>query len=191
MTDGAVTPFLSTHLATSQRYRCGWLFACTSLASAADPDHDDAPERRRGDRGLVVGGLYTLWKIVMGVAATAVRPWGWYVLLASQPLILVWAGVYTIAFGSGRTDMVIIFVLAVVTAVLGFAYFYKRRTMFGATWRWRRLERWLPGWGRPGIDRSRRQARFRRPVARGPSGVHRRDGDHDRARGLREVTPPA
>ena len=32
------------------------------------------------------------------------------------------------------------------TAVVGFAYFYKRRSMFGATWRWRGLERWLPGW---------------------------------------------
>ena len=79
---------------------------------------------------------------------TTVRPWGWYVLLASQPLLLVWAVVYTIAFGSGRTDVVIIFVLATVSAVLGFAYFYKRRPMFGATWRWRGLERWLPGWAR-------------------------------------------
>ncbi len=67
-------------------------------------------------------------------------------LLASQPLLLVWAVVYTIAFGPGRTDVVIIFVLATVTAGVGFAYFYKRRAMFGATWRWRGLERWLPGW---------------------------------------------
>ena len=149
MIDRAATPVLPTHLATSPGYRWGWLFACTALASAADPSLTMHLSAAVGTWGLVVGGLYTLWKVVMGVAATAVRPWGWYVLLASQPLILLWAGVYTIAFNSGRTDVVIIFVLAVVSAVLGFAYFYKRRTMFGATWRWRTLERWLPGWAGP------------------------------------------
>jgi hypothetical protein len=149
MTDRAVTAVVPTTSAPSRRYRFGWVVACTFLASAADPTIPMHLSASLGTGGLVVGGLYTLWKLVIGVAATTVRPWGWSVLLASQPLLLVWAVVYTIAFGSGRTDVVIIFVLAVVTAVLGFAYYYKRRTMFGATWRWRGLERWLPGWAGP------------------------------------------
>jgi len=148
VTDRAVPAVPQTTSAPPQRYRFGWIFACTFLASAADPTMTMHLSASLGTWGLVVGGLYTLWKLVIGVAATTVRPWGWYVLLASQPLLLVWAVVYTIAFGSGRTDVVIIFVLATVSAVLGFAYFYKRRPMFGATWRWRGLERWLPGWAR-------------------------------------------
>ena len=146
MTDRAVPAVVQTTSAPSQGYRLGWLVACTSLASAADPTMTMHLSASLGTWGLVVGGLYTLWKLVIGVAATTVQPWGWYVLLASQPLLLVWAVVYMIAFGPGRTDVVIIFVLATVTAGVGFAYFYKRRAMFGATWRWRGLERWLPGW---------------------------------------------
>jgi hypothetical protein len=146
VTDRAVPAVVQTTSAPPQRYRFGWLVACTSLASAADPTMTMHLSASLGSWGLVVGGLYTLWKLVVGVAATTVRPWGWYVLLASQPLLLVWVVVYSIAFGPGRTDVVIISVLATVTAVLGFAYFYKRRPMFGATWRWQGLERWLPGW---------------------------------------------
>jgi len=149
VTGRAVPAVVQTTSAPSQRYRFGWLVACTSLASAADPTITVHLSASLGTWGLVVGGLYTIWKLVIGVAAATVRPWGWYVLLASQPLILVGAVVYTIAFGSGRTEVVIIVVLAVVIAVLGFAYYYKRRTMFGATRRWRGLERWLPGWAGP------------------------------------------
>jgi hypothetical protein len=149
VTDGAVTPVPHEHSVRSQRYRFGWSLACVSLASAADPTLAMQLGAVLGTGGVVVAGLYTVWKLVIGVAAAAVRPWGWYVLLASLPLVLVWAGVYTIAFGSERTDVVIIFVLAAVSGVLGLAYVYKRRTMFGARWRWRGLERWLPSWAAP------------------------------------------
>jgi hypothetical protein len=34
--------------------------------------------------------------------------------------------------------------ITVGSSTLSAAYFYKRRALFGATWRWRRAERWCP-----------------------------------------------
>lgn len=76
-----------------------------------------------------------------------VKPWGWYLMLLSYPvgfllrlpyLLLSQPAIWTF------TWVLLWWPPLIVWSLLTFAYFYKRRAMFGARWRWRLLERWCP-----------------------------------------------
>ena len=120
-----------------QTYKFGWFTAVSCLTGAANPDLF-APY------GGPLGVIHACGFLVVGLAAAVVRPWSWHVLLASQPLLLVYGGYYVAFVADDWMNRAMVAVVAVTTAVLQFAYFYKRRGMFGARWRWGRLERSYP-----------------------------------------------
>jgi hypothetical protein len=120
-----------------QTYKFGWLTAIGFLYGASDPD-------QFATNGAVLGAVFAVAQMVVGLAAAAVRAWSWFVLLAFQALMLVYGGYYVTFIAHTPTDRTIVAVTALTLPALQFAYFYKRRAMFGATWRWQLLERWLP-----------------------------------------------
>lgn len=86
--------------------------------------------------------LFTaVWIFSSGLAAVLVHPWGWFLLLV-HPLG------YLLGFFIIDTNPIVIKLVfatpLVAFGVLSMAYFYRRRVMFGATWRWSALERRLP-----------------------------------------------
>jgi hypothetical protein len=80
----------------------------------------------------------------MGLAAAVVRPWSWYVVLSSLAFPPVWGGLCIVFVTYDWLNRIGVAVVAVAVSVFPFAYFYKRRAMFGARGRWRRLERSCP-----------------------------------------------
>ena len=64
-----------------QPYRYGWVMAVVGLSGA----YPDIQEFGMG-RGLLVA----TWLLLIGLAAAFVQPWGWYVLVGSYPLELVY-----------------------------------------------------------------------------------------------------
>ena len=84
------------------------------------------------------------WLTVVGFAAAVVQPWSWYVLVAQGPLlIMLWAIAPRLTASSWWLDTLLTFLLVATLSTLWFIYFYKRRAMFGAKWRWRVVERWF------------------------------------------------
>lgn len=120
-----------------QPYRFGWFTAVSYLMGAANPDLLEV-------NGVALGVAHACGFLVVGLAAAVVRAWSWLVLLASQAFILVYGGYYMAFVSHHWTDRAYVAVAAVTMSVLQFVYFYKRRAMFGARWRWGRLERWCP-----------------------------------------------
>jgi len=120
-----------------QPYKFGWFTAVSCLTGAANPDLLEV-------NGAALGVAHACGFLVAGFAAAVVRAWSWLVLLASQAFLLVYGGYYMVFVSHYWTDRALVAVAAVTISVLQFAYFYKRRAMFGATWRWGRLERWCP-----------------------------------------------
>ena len=61
-----------------------------------------------------------------------------------KAVLLVYGGYCMVFVSQQWTDRAFVAVAAVTMSALQFVYFYKRRAMFGARWRWGRLERWCP-----------------------------------------------
>ena len=129
----------------SQPYRFGWVMAVVGLEGAY-PNIQDF--------GLGVGLLVAVWSLLMGLAAAFVQPWGWYVLMGSYPLQLVFAPLsfVFIVTPSPLVLKVIFLALAPALATVAAVYFYRRRATFGATWRWRTGERWWPRLAGPDVS---------------------------------------
>jgi len=120
-----------------QTYKLGWLTAISCLTGAFNPDLFEA-------NGVALGVVHACGFLVVGFAAAVVRPWSWHVLLTSPALLPVYGGYYMAFVAHDWMNRAMVAVIAVTSAVLQFAYFYKRRAMFGARWRWGRLERSYP-----------------------------------------------
>ena len=119
-----------------QGYAFGWCIACGSLAMGTN-------SLLLALQGFPLAAGSASWQLAVGLAAVVVKPWSWHVLLASQVLFPMWGGYY-MAFVA-RDWMNRAFVaFSITSSVIPFAYFYKRRAMFGARGRWQRLERWFP-----------------------------------------------
>lgn len=125
-----------TKAARPQGYALGWYVACSSLAMGASS-------------ALVLYGfpldlVLRSSSLVVGLAAAIVKPWSWYALLASAALSPVWGGLYMTLVASDWPNRLFVALATVLMTVVFFAYVYKRRAMFGAKGRWRRLEHWCP-----------------------------------------------
>src|SRR5262245_12958002 len=81
----------------------------------------------------------------MGLAAAAVKPWSLYVLLAGQAVLL--CAFLLIALVPSEMPKMAMIAGALTHTTVCFTYFYKRRGLFRAQWRWHWLERrsWLKG----------------------------------------------
>ena len=119
-----------------QPYRFGWIVACLSLGNSyLDAEH----------AGVLYGLAIAGSSLATGLAAALVRPWGWYVLLLYSPSLIVAATLYFAHFGKVPSigDLIPL-LLGLLWAILVSGYFYRRRAMFGARWRWKALERSFP-----------------------------------------------
>lgn len=129
--------------AFQQTYGFGWLyvyliFAWTSTMSKNASD--------------MTAYLFLAANVLAGLAAAVRRPWDWYVVLvasivhAARNLYLGTSHILDLEAGNSGA----LLWMSVVTAagsllgLLYFSYFYRRRAMFGASWRWRSLERLVP-----------------------------------------------
>ena len=128
----------------AQGYKFGWLVAAGGLSNLGNPALVEGWGLLLGTGGLALAALVATWSVVMGVAAAAVRRWSWYVLLVGHVLGLIWIALYVALVAPAWSDAAVALVVAPVYSVLSFAYFYKRRALFGAAWRWRLLERCCP-----------------------------------------------
>jgi len=97
------------------------------------------------EHGFPLDVVLRIWYLVIGLAAVVVRPWSLYVLFACLALIPVWGGLYVAFVASDWQNRIFVALATVPMTVLPLGYFYKRRAMFRARGRWRRLERWCPG----------------------------------------------
>ena len=127
-----------------QGYKFGWLVAAGGLSNLGNPALVEGWGLMLSTGGLALAALVAAWSVVMGVAAAAVRRWSWYVLLVGHVLGLAWIALYVTLVAPAWSDAAVALVVAPVYSVLSFAYFYKRRALFGAAWRWRLLERCCP-----------------------------------------------
>ncbi|HEU4368513.1 MAG TPA: hypothetical protein VFV05_09850 [Methylomirabilota bacterium] len=130
--------------ARPQGYTFGWVVACGGLSNLGNPALLEGWGSLLETGGPPLAGMVTVWSVVIGLAAAAVRPWSWYVLLACHGLGLVWTGLYAALVASAWRDVAIVAAIAPVYSLASFAYFYRRRALFGARGRWRLLERWWP-----------------------------------------------
>jgi hypothetical protein len=134
-----------------QGYTFGWIVACVGLSNLANPA---LVQGWSGSGGTLAGGV-TAWSVVLGMvaavgsvvlglAAAAVRPWSWYVLMACHALGLAWIGLYARLVAPGWLDALVALAVGLPCTVFSFVYFYRRRAMFGAARRWEWLEGWWP-----------------------------------------------
>ena len=123
------------------RYRFGWVIAWTSLGQAHEPQQFLAYAEHYGAWGTVLGVILLTWSIVFGVAAAAVRPWAWYVVIASPIVAVMTSAIFVARIASTPFDACVGAGGVVSLSLLVFVYFYRRRTLFGAAWRWHSAER--------------------------------------------------
>ena len=137
-------------------YRYGWVVAWYGLATMTDVGETPyGPEF--GLWGAVLGGGQGAWTIAQGLAAAVARPWAWYVLISAPVIVLAHWIVYAAAIAPTRHDVFMAALSVVVISTLPTVYFYRRRALFQARWRWAWAERWWPrlasqGPGRAGLD---------------------------------------
>lgn len=131
--------------ARPQRYVFGWLVAVGGLSNLGNPALTEGWGTLLGTGGAPLAGVVTAWSVVVGLAAAAVRPWSWYVLLGCHALGLLWIASYVAFRAAAWHDVAIAAGLGLLYTGLSFVYFYRRRAMFGAGGRWRALERLWPG----------------------------------------------
>jgi hypothetical protein len=127
-----------------QGYKFGWLVAAGGLSNLGNPSLVEGWGALLGSGGIALASVVTAWSVVMGLAAAAVRPWSWYVLLVGHGLGLAWTVLYVALVAPAWSDAAVALVAAPIYSVLSFAYFYKRRALFGARRRWSLLERCCP-----------------------------------------------
>jgi len=125
-------------------YKFGWLVAFGGLTNAVNPRLINDLGNMLDTSGTVLGVMVAGWSLAVGVAAAAVRPWSWYVLLASQLFGLTWGGLYMTLVARDWEARVMVAVFSLTISVISFAYFYRRRALFRARWRWQWLERSWP-----------------------------------------------
>jgi len=130
-------------------YKFGWLVAWSGLANAVNPKLINDLGYILGPWGIVLGVLIAGWSLAIGIAAAAVRPWSWFVLLASPLFVLAWGGLYMTLIARDWGSRAVVAVFSLTTSGICFSYFYKRRALFRARWRWQRLERSWPGLAGP------------------------------------------
>jgi hypothetical protein len=127
-----------------QTYKFGWFVASSSLAQAINPQLIKGLGDAFGLWGTVFATMVAGWFLAIGISAVAVRPWSWYVLLAAQWFLLVWGGLYIAFVAIDWNARAWVAVSSVGVAMIYFVYFYKRRSLFRARWRWEWLERSWP-----------------------------------------------
>ena len=162
-------PDVTTSSRAGQTYKFGWLVAWSGLANAANPKFIGFLGYVLGPWGAVLGVLMAGWSLAIGVAAAAVRPWSWYVLLTSPLFGLAWGGLYATLIARDWGSRAVVGVFSLAMSVVCFSYFYKRRALFRAAGRWQRLER---SW--PGLDGPATLGADARPGFSGLSPLHRR-----------------
>ena len=117
---------------TGQSYRYGWLTAFGGLANAVSPAFVAGLDAVLGAWGTALALMVAGWSLAVGVAAAAVRPWSWYVLLVSQLVGLIWGALYMAFVALTWADRVMVVVFSLAMSGINFAYFYKRRALFRA-----------------------------------------------------------
>ncbi len=133
-----------TTIPAEQSYKFGWLVALVSLANTINPTLIAYLGDTLGTWGTMLGVVVAGRSLAVGIAAAAVRPWSWYVLLAAQLFELTWGGFYMTLLARDWEASLMVAVFSLTIAVTCFAYFYKRRSFFQARWRWQWLERSWP-----------------------------------------------
>jgi hypothetical protein len=117
---------------TGQSYRYGWLTAFGGLANVVSPAFVAGLDAVLGAWGTALALMVAGWSLAVGVAAAAVRPWSWYVLLVSQLVGLIWGALYMAFVALTWADRVMVVVFSLAMSGINFAYFYKRRALFRA-----------------------------------------------------------
>lgn len=125
-------------------YRFGWMASWASLAGALNPAMYWTYAEHYGVWGTLLSVVTLAWTVVFGVSAAAVRPWAWYVVIASPAIAVATSCIFAIHIANTLHDAVLGAGLAVSMSLISTVYFYRRRAMFRAAWRWRRGERWWP-----------------------------------------------
>jgi pimeloyl-ACP methyl ester carboxylesterase len=95
---------------------------------------------------LQIGGM--MLHLCRGFSAAVRTPWSWHILLgglvAGFPLSFYYTYAYINQFGSPPLWALASRLALSTTDVLWFAYFYRRRAMFGSPLRWPWIEQWIP-----------------------------------------------
>jgi len=127
-----------------QTYKFGWLIALSGLTNAVNPKLIADLGSVLGTWGTVIGLMVAGWSLAIGLAAAAVRPRSWYVLLVCQLVGLTWGALYMTLIAHDWRNRAMVAVFSLGWSVICFAYFYKRRALFRASRRWQWLERSWP-----------------------------------------------
>src|ERR1700754_3720972 len=96
----------------------------TSLAAGADPEHFMIYAENYGAWGIVLSVIMLIWAIVFGVAAAAVRPWAWYVVIAAPLVAVVSSAIFAVHIASTPFDAWLGGGLVVTSSLISFVYFY-------------------------------------------------------------------
>ena len=129
---------------SGQTYKFGWVFSVSSLTTCVDLGVINYWTPWLGAWGSPLGIVSAGWFTAAGIAAAVVRPWSWYVLLVTPGVGLLWVSLFVTIVAPSFMDMTIAAIGSVTSHVICFVYFYKRRALFRARWRWFALERWCP-----------------------------------------------
>jgi hypothetical protein len=146
---GAGVAVSAATLADVQRYRYGWLVAWGGCANAAYPGLVDGWSGLAGTPGTLLALSMMVLSVVIGLAAAAVRPWSWRVILGCQAVGVLASVAWARLIAATPTDVALGVGAAVLVSMAHFVYFYRRRAMFGAPWRWHALESLWPGLAGP------------------------------------------
>ncbi len=137
----------------------GMVWTPHGIKAADDPVGPRETPRRKQEYGFgwfcVVGGVICFligvstqnlpMVLVMGLLTSAAalgRPWGWYVLVGSHLILILYIfAVGVVVTAGGEWPWVKISAGSLAVILPSFIYFYKRRVMLGAKGRWRWLER--------------------------------------------------
>jgi hypothetical protein len=125
-------------------YRFGWFTAWAGLAMAPDVQHVRQLAEYSGLWAGFAAGVVHVYIVLTGFAAAAVRPWAWYVLIGWPTVLVLWGIVYAAFIALTPRDVWMVLGATVALPPLIFTYYYRRREMFGAAWRWRWAEAWWP-----------------------------------------------
>lgn len=126
------------------KYGFGWLVAWGALTSVVDLSLIRDWGNVRGVEGAALAAMISGWNLIIGIAAAAVRPWSWYVLLGCFAFGPVWGAIYMTLIAPDWRSRAVGGVGALTMSFLSLVYFYRRRVLFRAKWRWFTLERWWP-----------------------------------------------
>jgi hypothetical protein len=98
-----------------------------------------------GDPLVAVQVIGAAWSLALAAAAGARGPWGWHTLLAGLlgriGFRVYSASAYVAHYGWPPAWAMVVTIALWLTDLLWFAYFYRRRAVFGADRRWPWVER--------------------------------------------------